>query len=77
MRLFILPYLHERRIYLNKKKMNTDYFYTSIETFESEEMAYYNALDAAMAKGLNPDEVNIVDAMKGKNLVDRKFSKKE
>lgn len=48
MRILILPYLHERRIYLNRKKMNTDYFYTSIETLESEEMAYYDAVDTAI-----------------------------
>lgn len=28
----ILPYLHERRVYLNRKKDNTNYFYTSINT---------------------------------------------
>lgn len=28
--------------------MNTDYFYTSIETLESEEMAYYDAVDTAI-----------------------------
>ena len=28
--LMILPYLHERKIYLNRIKVNTDYFYTSI-----------------------------------------------
>ena len=27
-----VPYLHERRIYLNRQKLNTSYFYTSIET---------------------------------------------
>ena len=46
-RLLILPYLHERRIYLNRRKMNTDYFYTTIETDESEEQAYYKAVDDA------------------------------
>jgi hypothetical protein len=51
MRILILPYLHERRIYLNRKKMNTDYFYTSIETLESEEMAYYDAVDTAIKQG--------------------------
>jgi hypothetical protein len=28
--LMILPYLHERKIYLNRIKVNTDYFYTTI-----------------------------------------------
>lgn len=36
----ILPYLHERRIYLNRKKSNTNYFYTSIDTSISEEAQY-------------------------------------
>ena len=26
--LFIIPYLHDRRIYLNRIKLNTEYFYT-------------------------------------------------
>ena len=28
----ILPYLHERRIYLNKQQVNTEYLYNAIET---------------------------------------------
>lgn len=28
----LVPYLHDRKIYLNKPKMNTQYFYTSLET---------------------------------------------
>ena len=31
-RVMILPYLHDNRIYLNRVKMNTEYFYTSIES---------------------------------------------
>ena len=31
MRLFILPYLHSKFIFLNRLKPNTEYFYTSIE----------------------------------------------
>lgn len=27
----ITPYLHDNRIYLNRLKINTEYFYTSIE----------------------------------------------
>ena len=33
----ILPYLHEKRIYLNRLKLDTDYFYTSITTKNTEE----------------------------------------
>ena len=29
-RFFVVPYLHENRIYLNRKKINTEYFYTTI-----------------------------------------------
>ena len=31
-KLMVLPYLHERKIYLNRIKMNTDYFYTNIQS---------------------------------------------
>lgn len=30
-RFMVLPYLHENRIYLNRKKVNTEYFYTAID----------------------------------------------
>jgi hypothetical protein len=30
--ILILPYLHERKVYLNTKKLATDYFYSSITT---------------------------------------------
>ena len=31
-KLILVPYLHERKIYLNPIKLNTKYFYTSIDT---------------------------------------------
>lgn len=31
-KIMMLPYLHQRRIYLNRLKDNTNYFYTSIDT---------------------------------------------
>jgi len=34
MQLIILPYLHERKIFLNRIKFNTNYFYTSIQRKE-------------------------------------------
>lgn len=40
MRLMVVPYLHERKVYLNEIKANTDYFYTSIETQISDEEHY-------------------------------------
>jgi len=39
--LLILPYLHERRIYLNREKLDTDYFYTSIVTTSQDEHKYH------------------------------------
>jgi len=35
--LFILPYLHERKLYLHRNKFNIDYFYTTIETLFDED----------------------------------------
>ena len=32
MKVLFMPYLHEKKIYLNRQKINTDYFYTSYET---------------------------------------------
>ena len=40
--LIILPYLHDHKIYLNRLKVNTDYFYTSVETNPTDEDAYHN-----------------------------------
>jgi hypothetical protein len=39
-KIMCLPYLHERRIYLNRIKDNTDYFYTCIETPLSAQINY-------------------------------------
>ena len=30
--IMLMPFLHERRIYLNKQQVNTEYFYTAVET---------------------------------------------
>ena len=38
--LMVLPYLHEKRIYLNRIKMKTDYFYTSLETTIEDQVEY-------------------------------------
>ena len=32
MRIKFMPYLHEKKIYLNRQKINTNYMYTSFET---------------------------------------------
>ena len=36
MKLIILPYLHERKVYLNKMKPFNKYFYTTIKLNEEE-----------------------------------------
>jgi len=40
--IYILPHLEERRIYLNRIKKNTEYFYTSVETKASEIATFNN-----------------------------------
>jgi hypothetical protein len=40
--IMMLPYLHEKRVYLNRQKTNTYYFYSSIET-PNHEIKAYNA----------------------------------
>lgn len=42
--LILLPYLHDHKIYLNRIKINTDYFYTSVETKSSDEEEYHKAI---------------------------------
>ena len=41
----ILPYLHERRVYMNRKKIAQEYFYTSIVTTVEQENAYKAAYE--------------------------------
>ena len=48
-KVLILPYLHEKRIYLNRLKVSTEYFYTSIVTMKAEEFLY---------KKIKQDELN-------------------
>ena len=40
----ILPYLHERRIYLNRRIENTNYFYTTIDTPKRLEQEFNKAV---------------------------------
>jgi hypothetical protein len=42
--IMITPYLHERRIYLNRVKFNTEYFYTAVQTFKDQEELYVETL---------------------------------
>ena len=43
--LLITPYLNERRIHLNRPKVNTKYFYTSINSDEALEKKYNDAVE--------------------------------
>lgn len=40
----IYPYLHERKIYLNRIKINTQYFYTAMLTPVSDQISHNNRL---------------------------------
>ena len=44
MRVMVVPYLHERKVFLNEIKANTDYFYTTIETNVTDEEHYNSQL---------------------------------
>ena len=44
MQVMVVPYLHEKKVYLNEIKANTDYFYTSIETAVTDEEHYNTQL---------------------------------
>jgi hypothetical protein len=63
-RVLLVPYLHERRIYLNKLKPSTDYFYTTIQTPYASEASYYKAVKFALDNHQPPSSVNIIEAMK-------------
>ena len=51
--LLILPYLHEKSIYINRMKQDTDYFYTSITTSNKDEELYHKFLDDIREKQSN------------------------
>ena len=64
-KVLITPYLHERKIFLNRIKKNTKYFYTSIESQESDE-AKYN-IDMIRLYSANPHvSDNLVRGMRSK-----------
>lgn len=54
--IIILPFLHEKRIYLNRIKSNTFYFYSSIDT-PIEEIERYNK-DIELEYGNNQSAQN-------------------
>ena len=46
-KILMVPYLHEKRVYLNRYKKNTEYFYTSIDlgncnSLNSLDLKYYD-----------------------------------
>ena len=54
-KLIILPYLHEKRIYLNRLKKKVEYFYTSVETTVQDQIKHNNLLKEVY--GVNTDKV--------------------
>jgi hypothetical protein len=62
-RLLIVPYLHERKLFLNTKKLATDYFYTSVTTKATQEQKYYAALELVRQQGGKARDVDILEAL--------------
>ena len=58
----MLPYLHEKRVYLNRQKTNTYYFYSSIETPNSEIKAYNAKVRAELEDKLPKESINYENA---------------
>jgi hypothetical protein len=63
-RVLVVPYLHENRIYLNRMKPSTEYFYTTIETSYQAEKNYHDAVEAALAKEKPASSVDIIACFK-------------
>lgn len=59
-RVLVVPYLHENRIYLNRMKPSTEYFYTTIETTYQAEKKYHIAVEEALSKGKLASSVDIL-----------------
>ena len=51
-KIMIIPYLHDHKIYLNQIKVNTTYFYTSVETT----VKAYDNLNARQLNVFSPEE---------------------
>lgn len=62
--LMLLPYLHDRKIYLNRVKNNTDYFYTSLETRPEDEQIYHDKLVEKVARKNKQASVNLKQIIK-------------
>ena len=59
----VLPYLHERRIYLNRLMDNTNYFYTTIDTPRSLEQKYNQVVKNTVEKKLTKTSLEFEHAM--------------
>lgn len=59
----ILPYLHERRVYMNRKKIAQEYFYTSIITTIEQENAYREEYERTIQKGGKSTDIDIINLM--------------
>lgn len=57
-RVLVVPYLHERRIYLNRLKPGIEYFYTTIQTSYDAERNYYKAVKQALENGKKANTVD-------------------
>jgi len=63
-KIMVLPYLHERRIYLNRIMDNTTYFYTTIDTPKKLEEKYNSAVKSAVEKKLTKNSFEFEHAVK-------------
>ena len=72
--LFILPYLHDRRIYLNRIKLNTEYFYTQIETSEADELDYHKRIEYKLKEYLKIKVEKKPETFPKEEINDKKFS---
>ena len=63
----ITPFLHDKKIYLNRMKLNTEYFYTSVEVTLQQ-------LNAYMERVL--EDKNALRSQSGQRAVERKDSVK-
>ena len=59
----ILPYLHERRVYMNTKRLATEYFYTSVITTHEQESQYRIEYKRTMRDRGNVKDIDILHIM--------------
>lgn len=58
-----MPYLHERKVFLNEVAKNTSYFYTAVETSVASE-TMYNIWLHKKYPNIEPDDENEEDVQK-------------